>query len=504
MASLVPVWLLGLAGWLGAGPLAATLLVGRTAPLSPSIRWLAVCAAGWLVSGCIAVAGAHWAAGDSPDRSDARLIDLALSAATRVALMAAALPLLVVLYSDDAAFHLSANASPATARLLALYPAALATAGAALNWLFRRSNDRIAGELSTESSEVPRSSASSADQMALAVPLLAVTAALLLNRGLLEPLQARAPVGWWPAAVLGANLCGTALAAWVTQSWLGAGRLGGVAVFAACLVYAPWQSAVTTMQPVGLALALLALAGWGLSRGKEPASAVCFAAATLIIPAAGAGILALLSLGRWRAGLAGAATAGLLLLARSQFGAQPDSWWLALQGTPHLANVAAAGAFARLFSGAGALTAPATAPITPAVALSVGLTVTAALLGSLWVRRGSHTGLGLATVTGASVMVAFILEGTTPAQHLAAVPVLCAPLISMSFWRRAPPQRRAVTAALAGVGFVLAGTSLDRLARAATELLSAQPLAASLPLAGLLLLSAALLAGIGKPVRVAE
>ena len=50
--------LLGMGGLAGVGPLVATLLVGRTA-MAPSLRWMGLCAATWMVLGALAWARAR-------------------------------------------------------------------------------------------------------------------------------------------------------------------------------------------------------------------------------------------------------------------------------------------------------------------------------------------------------------------------------------------------------------------------------------------------------------
>src|SRR5688572_5098602 len=57
--SLLPVTtLLGAIGLLSAGPLAATLLVGRTG-MVPSVRWLGLCLATWVALGAVGWAPAR-------------------------------------------------------------------------------------------------------------------------------------------------------------------------------------------------------------------------------------------------------------------------------------------------------------------------------------------------------------------------------------------------------------------------------------------------------------
>jgi hypothetical protein len=88
-ASLPVTVLLGAVGLLSAGPLTATLLVGRTG-IVPSLRWLGLCLAAWVVLGALG-----WAAG----RGNLR------RAALAVAPLAALAVFLPWAYAADQVFH---------------------------------------------------------------------------------------------------------------------------------------------------------------------------------------------------------------------------------------------------------------------------------------------------------------------------------------------------------------------------------------------------------------
>jgi hypothetical protein len=272
-----------------------------------------------------------------------------------------------------------------------------------------------------------------------------------------------------------------------------------LALFLAWTAVGPLQ-AVLGVAPAG-ALALLVACGWSaLVSGRDVPAGLFLGILAGIAPPSAGGVLALVALSRLRAALAGVgAAAGALavrLVAMGDGAIEPASLW----GTPHLDNTALAGFYARLFAGAGSLTAPpaalGSAPAPPAVALQAGALVAGAVLLVAAARRagGSDLPRPLADATAAvlGVVGGLLLGGTAPPAYLAAALVALAPAALPAFWHGLGSGARALVAALLVGGYALAGTSHLLLARAATELLSAWPPAASLPALGLLLLAAAL------------
>ena len=583
---------LGLAGWACSGPLWATLLVGRTALLFPSARWLGAALAGWLISAGLAwLGGGPSPPGPLSQGGRGGVVGRggrAVAAARSLVLLGVPAPLLPLLYLDDGSYHQVTGGSAPPGRLLAGYVLLLAAAGPAWVRLSRhaaastaangaggRSVAEASGGLDTGPDAGPRHAPPTAAagtvaaawrSPALLTPVLAVLLMVAINRALLEPLQALESGGISVAGVLALNLGCMALAAALAgraterpSSSLGAGRttederrrrirpasvvpslrslrlrlrqagqalrraggrddhgtdaLGwgwpaGAAIALAWLASAPVQEALGAAGRAGAQLLLGTAAIAALLDGWPLAGGALLGGLTAVAPPAAATLAGLALLGRWRAALAGAAVAGALLPAARWTAAlgerpapgppaPPGAVWDALRGTPHAANVALGAVHARLFGGAGALTADAAPPAVPA-AVTLNL---AALLVGAWLITGSlrascaaresrpeaiATGVCLAAIGG------LLLAGTAPRQDLPLALLVAIPVALPAAWLPLSPRGRALAAALLIIGYALAATSETALLRAGADLLSRWPLLASLPTVGLLLLAAAL------------
>ena len=178
--------ILGVLGWACVGPLAATLLVGRTALLLPSIRWLLAAALAWAVAGAVAwlTRTTRLPGGGGPGRS--RSIGHAVaSALPSLALLAAAAPLLPLLYLDDRAYHQVAGGA-APARALAGYLGLLLLAGS----LVRRFLDGVyvAPAPGPPPAPAPTGAGGGPGAPGVIAPLLSMALMLGANYGVFFPL----------------------------------------------------------------------------------------------------------------------------------------------------------------------------------------------------------------------------------------------------------------------------------------------------------------------------
>jgi hypothetical protein len=495
VAVVVDGWL-GWLGWLGWGPLLATLIVGRTG-LMPGARWLTVCAIAWTFA-----AGAAWLI--NPPRGSASPLGQRTVARPLIAL-AATLPLLVVLYVDDSAYHLAAGSPAAPRAALSGYAALVLFAGLAGTAVASRLRDDTLVPPGTPSgkrwplaSDVPSAPAITA---AGALPggvalLLGVAIMLTINRGILAPLaSARAPA-LDAAGPLAANLCCLVAAAWIAARTQSSGVPGAMAMLAAFLAFGPVADGLSRGEPTGVVVLSGAAALW-LIRREHRLGPTLLGGLSGIVPAVAGGIVALGLLGRWRdvaAGLVGAVVVGGLRLAS---GSLPDpvaaagAFW----GSPHFENAALGGLHSRLLLGADALTAADAVPhLTPSLALSLGTLGVGTWLAGRAV-TGARGGWDATRAVALGLLVTLALAGTTPASHLS---LACLALVPVARGLRpgeGRPTRWLSLLALGVAGYLLVGTSTAVAAQAGAELLSRWPALAALPSLGLLLLALATASG---------
>jgi hypothetical protein len=514
---------IGAIGWAAAGPLVATLLVGRTALFFPSLRWLLVAGLTWLGTMALAWLARSTAGSPSADlragqASPARGLAVRLGAAlASLVLLGGTAPLLPLLYLDDSAYH--AVAGGAAARPLTLYLILLATIGSVAARLFQfrvsSSEFRVDGPPGTVNSEPgTRDSARSA---AVAVPVLAVGLMVGANYGVfgaLQPFTATMAAAILPLAaslLLGVLAASLGVAAW------GGGRLAAAVVALAWLAFAPWREGLVTSPAFALALLLGAAALFAFTRRREVIPGTLLGGLTALVPPAGAALAALALLGKWRAALAGLLVAATLLWLTplhpplpgpdSGLGTRDAGPALALAGTANLANAALGGFHARLFSGPGALTVP--IPVTApraALALTIGTLAVGSWLTAWAIRRAASTGGALrgapeadlrveATAICLAMVAGLLLAGTTPRQQLAPAMLVLLPFAGRHSWevlQRLPGRWGLTSAALLAGGYLMAGTSVPAMANATAPFLTRWPTLASVPALGLLLLTASL------------
>ncbi|MGH2354310.1 MAG: glycosyltransferase 87 family protein, partial [Chloroflexota bacterium] len=397
---------LGLVGWACAGPLVATLLVGRTALFFPSVRWLVVTAACWALTG-----GVAWLTtplhGRTPRRSLGQLVDLVAGAMPSLALLAIVAPVLPLLYIDDTSYHLATSGGAATGPTLVGYVVLLAVAGGACRRYTAASTGPqvrsapsrptvLPGSLPASSTRTTwegslpaggeRVPAAGAGRAAAVTPLLAVALMVGANYGVFNPLAVSAPVSAAAALVLAINLTLAFLAALVgVAAWSGP-PIGALVVVVAGLAFAPWREALASGALAGGVLLLAASGLYQLTRRRDVVAGGLLGAAVALAPPALGTLPALALLGRWRAALAGAAVAVLVTLvtafapltptfsqgeretaatrlAEQETAAAADRWppWpltsdprrlaQALGTTPHVGNAALGAWHARLFFG---------------------------------------------------------------------------------------------------------------------------------------------------------
>ncbi len=496
----------GLVGWGCAGPLAATILVGRSGPV-PSLRWLAVAVLGWLLAATIASLGR--------ERGHA-------GRGRALVLLAIGVPLLPMLYLDDGAYHHVAGGALA-GRGVVVYLLALSLVGA----LWQRAAPALPGSAPPLPSGVPSSGVPPPDAphlgYAAGYPLLAVTVMLAANYGVFGPLQAGVPLSTETMVVLGVNLALAALAAAAGVWAWGGPALGAVAIWAAWLAFAPWREQLAIDIRAGAALALGAAGVALLVRRRHLPAGAALGALGVLIPPALAALPALAGMGRWRSAAAGLVTVGACLAAGA---ALPAAWFLppwdlsatggtastitappvdgwgpwpplwgpagrALWGSPHLQNAALGAFHARLFLGPETLAATIAPPVSPAaLALTLGaLTIGTWLTGRvMWSLRLAAPRTA-ATAAVLAMIVGLLLAGTTPRHSLAPAMLALLPLASPSLWRWPGAAGRL---ALGTAGYLLAGTSVPALATAGAPILAHWPVLASPPALGLALLVAAL------------
>ncbi|MGH2367534.1 MAG: hypothetical protein ACRDI2_04990, partial [Chloroflexota bacterium] len=267
---------LGLVGWACAGPLVATLLVGRTALFFPSVRWLVVTAACWALTG-----GVAWLTtplhGRTPRRSLGQLVDLVAGAMPSLALLAIVAPVLPLLYIDDTSYHLATSGGAATGPTLVGYVVLLAVAGGACRRYTAASTGPqvrsapsrptvLPGSLPAGGERVP---AAGAGRAAAVTPLLAVALMVGANYGVFNPLAVSAPVSAAAALVLAINLTLAFLAALVgVAAWSGP-PIGALVVVVAGLAFAPWREALASGALAGGVLLLAASGLYQLTRRRD-------------------------------------------------------------------------------------------------------------------------------------------------------------------------------------------------------------------------------------------
>lgn len=507
---------LGAIGWACAGPLAATLLVGRSALFFPSARWLLIALLWWLATGVVARR-----AGARPTWADALPTppDPAWRALSSLALLAVAAPLLPLLYIDDTAYHLTRGGTSSPAYNLAGYLLALAVVGPAVQALMLHIT---AAGSRTPSFPARAQAAPWRPGAAAFAPLLSIAIILGINRGLLVPLQAQAPPAAAATFLLALNLAASVLAAAAGSAAVGAGTIGIIAIWAAWATFPPWQEALAVGWqgdvPAGLAPLLAATGLLLIQRGRAMAAGTLLGVLAALVPATGAALAALALLGLRRPALAGCSTAALLFLAKqivtafasppARAGAAarplnaldlslPQAMWGALQGTPHEANVAAGAFHLRLFLGPGFLTTPEPPPhVAPALILTL-----AALAISAWLIARLITSTALGTEPPSRIIAlclalvsGLVLAGTTPRSGLPLAMLAILPLANprAPVWRDLPIRLQAIILSLAVTGYLLAGTSMRSFTLAAAPFISRWPPLASLPTLGLLLLATSL------------
>jgi hypothetical protein len=350
---------LGAAGWLAAGPLAATLLVGRSALFFPSLRWLAAAAVTWLVTG----AATLWLAPRHPAPQGTMAPAFrGLMAIRSLSPLALFVPLAVLLYVDDASYHLVSSGAAPPARAIAAYLSMVALAGALvarLGYWLAGSQTSEAGALGSPASPAmsPVSSASRAATLATAG---GVAAMLLINQGILGPLQREANPYWWlPQGT--ELLWGTAHAANVALSGLHLRLLLGSGSLTAAEPAPPLAPALAlTCGALMVGTVVVArLLVFGVANRLPAALALVLVACLVLFPAtprfvavlAALSLLPLLSPGYWqplavraRTVLAALAVLGVVLagtspLAFLRAAGQPLSAWPFLASVPTLGLV---------------------------------------------------------------------------------------------------------------------------------------------------------------------
>ena len=431
---------LGALGWLCTGPLVATLLVGRTGFL-PSFRWLAAAAGGWLLLAAIGLLSPPF--GPSLPARFSR----GLSAVAGTASLA---PLLPVLYLHDPSYHLTVSGPASPARLLAAFPFLLAIAGGAFARLFAPGRG---------ASATPQSIASPGPHAASPVfwvVIAAVGAATLVDQGLWGPLAAAGASLASVAPLLG-NLVSLAVAAWLAARAVCAGWLGAAVLLTAWLWFAPLAAVLTTGVP-------------------GPVMVV-----------AAADLRALVS--RYRAaGRAGLALAWLCLGIASFV--VPPFW-----APPELSNGSIQALYSRLYSGPGALVPSAlgTAPVEPVLAaraLTAGTLTCGAVLVAWWLAATRPWRTARVLAAACLLLDATLaLAPATPRWLTSLAALSLVPLLDPALWSSIDRRRQVALAALTIAGYVLAGTSIEMLLRAAAGWLNRWPALATLPAFGLALLA---------------
>jgi hypothetical protein len=474
---------LGALGLAGSGPFVATLLVARTG-LVPAARWLGLCAAAWLVCGAAA-----WAIslGSEPRARLAR----ALSALSP---LAALLPALSVFYGDDAGYHL-ARSGAAPVWLLG-YAMALLVAG--LGWSLLASGAARFGQPTDREANGPAADGEMGTGVAAPVlapalaALVAPAAGVALMLGLNDLL-------FGPMGQAGARLDVLALNAVCAgvAGWLAAGTAGGAALGLIVMAVGPAGDRLST-QVIWLAPLLGAAALAATRTGRLLPGGALWGAVASLCPSAVWALPLLAAAGHWGpAALGGTVAAvglGVPYLSQALAAAAPLSR-IVEDETALLENAALSGFFARIFTGAGGLTAP--APVAgPAAALTLGALGVGAALTLSAARRGRDRSAlaGAAVAPCLGVVAGLLLGGYTPVEWLPLAALALAMPAQPGWWRALPDGPRRLVAVALVVGFTLVSTTGVAYARAAAELLSAWPALATAPAAGLVLLSAALAA----------
>jgi hypothetical protein len=479
-------------GWAGAAVLGATVLVGRSGPL-PSLRWLGAALLSAAVLGAVAAlagppadappaSGAAGAARKAQPWHLARPGRLGRQVCVSLVLLALCLPLIPVLYVDDAAYH-HVGGGAAAGRPLLLYLLGLTLAGA----VWGRARALQGG------APAPTIASVLAGRLP-AVPVLAVTVMVGLNYGLFGALQGRLPVTPQTVVTLAGSLVLAAVAAAVGVGAFGGPALGAVAVWTAWLAFASWRESLAGDLRPALALALGATGLALLARRRDVPAGAVLGLLGLLVPASLGSVVALALLGRRRAALAGVGSVagGAILLALAAPDALPAPPGLAgaagaLAGTPQLQNAALGAFHARLFLGPESLAGEGPPPLSlPAFALSLGALVVGVWLAgrAVWSARGAGPTREAAAVCLAMV-AGLLLAGTTPRAQLVPAMLVLLPLGGRLSW--------------AVAGYVFAATSVPALATAAAPILSSWPPLASAPVLGLALLTLMLALAVSAP-----
>jgi hypothetical protein len=517
---------------LGAGPVAASLTVGRTALFWPSGTWLLVAGA----TGALAALGwaldARAAAGPALDR-------LRRSAWPSLALLPATFAG-VAIYRDETSHHFVANYPPTRDALLAytlvtyacgqgaywlaalarsrpgrpaallgrtVPPTFLAVAGAAyvnaslfLQWVPRQTDllvnlrgarDVLAGVLPYHDA-VP--------VWADRVHLLPVTLVLLFGPlALLGDDPARlifflANQALW---LLAAGLLVRRLApAGQRLAWTGAALLFGA-------TYWPWQEAIRFGQQDGLLILLFALSILGAAAGREGVAGLALGVALVVKPLSVWLPLVYLVHGRWRSLLIAGATGATLALATLPFtGIDP---WLhfvrvelpaMLPGTVRGTNIPLPSLHARMFVGRESLGDGEPAPTLGVISALNGA---ANLLGLLLVahlalRKGSGEARRRAWLLDASLgLTLTLLLAPMAWQHYASWLAIAFFVLALpEVWRPLGAWARLGAAALAGGAFLLLGLEDSQLLHLMEPLVERWPATLAFYTVGLLALAGAL------------
>src|SRR5581483_3168844 len=380
-------------------------------------------------------------AGDDSGWRRALLAGTGLPALGRpLGLLGCVAPLLPLLYLDDESYHLVAGSSQAPAHTLVMLTGLLALGGAAGVALWPLL-DPAPGLTISQPDALP-AGLEHAQRPAVLAPLLGMAAMLAANQGFFGPLQAAHGTTPWITTLWGLSAAGLAAvlgAAAARAPWPAA-----LGLWAAWLLFPPWQEGLAPRIAAGGLLLALAAACWLLTRGSRWAvggAGVVLGLASAAAPAVLWPVGALALAGEWRAATPGLLAAVAGLAARAWLESPAHLWKTAMQAlgaSPHLDNAAGGSFYARLFSGPGALAADSAPPIVlPALVLTAGTLATGVLVIARVVHAAATAAPSpeqealrtprLLAAAALALVSGLLLDGTTPRADLALAAVALIP-----------------------------------------------------------------------------